>query len=97
MIEKKAEFRVLSKRGVEWLDFTHKVLDHIEEYTVPQYGDKPNDPVEEWTAAQCVVAIKKYAARFGSNQRPGQEALDLLKIAHFAQLAFDKLEKERGE
>jgi hypothetical protein len=82
----------LSKRGEDFYDFAlSTVIPHIEQYTIPQYGDAPDDPVEEWTAQDCVRAIAKYAARFGKNSRDGQDGLDLIKIAHFAQLAFIKL------
>lgn len=82
----------LSKRGGDFYEFAlNTVIPHIELYTIPQYGDAPNDPVEEWTAQDCVRSIAKYAARFGKNARDGQDGLDLIKIAHFAQLAFIKL------
>ena len=83
---------MVSNRGEDWLEFAAKVLDHIEDYTVPQYGDRPNDYVETWTPEVCLLAMGKYIARFGTNQRKGQEKLDLLKIAHFAQLTYDKIE-----
>ena len=84
---------MLSQRGEDWIKFGSKVLEHIEVYTVPQYGDAPDDQVEDWSPETCVLAIKKYCARFGSNSRQGQEKLDLIKMAHFAQLAYDKMEK----
>ena len=83
-----------SKRGAEWLDFSVDVILHVEEYTVPQYGDDPDDEVAEWSAVDCVRAIRKYTGRFGTNARPGEEKLDLMKMAHFACLAAHKLEKE---
>lgn len=81
-------------RTNQWNTFAAKVADHITNYTVPQYGDAPNDNVESWSAQDCLTQIKKYAARFGTNQRAGQEELDLMKIAHYAQLAHDKLKQE---
>lgn len=83
---------MVSNRGLAWMEFASDVLDHIEDYTVSQYGDSPDDLVEQWSAGDCVNALQKYVARFGKNSRDGQEGLDMLKIAHFAQLAFDKLE-----
>lgn len=80
-----------SRRGTEWLNFSGRVLNHIETYTVPQYGDEPNDQVSRWSAEDCVRQIERYAARHGRSARPGQEALDLLKIAHYAGLAYAKL------
>lgn len=84
----------LAQRTIDWLVFADRVGQHIENYTVPQYGDAPDDQVESWTAEHCVNQLHKYASRFGSNKREGQDALDLLKIAHYAQLAYDKLQKE---
>lgn len=86
-----------AQRTKDWNEFATKVADHIENYTVPQYGDAPNDNVEAWSAQDCRTQIKKYAARFGNNQRAGQEELDLMKIAHYAQLAHDKLKQQQME
>ncbi len=83
-----------TNRGREWGDFASAVLQHVETYTVPQYGDAPDDQVEEWTAAECALTIRRYASRQGKNSREGQDALDLLKIAHYACLAYNKLIKE---
>lgn len=87
----------LSARGAEWVAFAARVLRHIEDYTVPQYGDAPGDQVEEWSPEECVLTIRKYAARFRKNSRPGQDALDLVKVAHYACLALGKLETENDE
>lgn len=83
-----------AQRTKDWNEFASKVADHIENYTVPQYGDAPNDNVESWSAQDCIAQIQKYAARFGTNQRTGQEELDLMKIAHYAQLSMDKLQQK---
>lgn len=85
------ELREKSVRGADWDAFAEKVFTHIEDYTVPQYGDKPNDNVESWTAEDCIKQVKKYLNRFGKQQRTGEEKLDLIKIAHYAQLAHDKM------
>lgn len=82
-----------TRKGTEWNGFADKVLTHIDTYVVPQYGDKGEDEVTEWTAKDCMMAIKKYAARFGKNSRKGQEKLDILKIAHYACLIYNKLEE----
>ena len=83
-----------AQRTKDWNEFAAKVADHIENYTVPQYGDAPNDNVESWSAQDCIAQVQKYAARFGNNQRTGQEELDLMKIAHYAQLAMGKLKQK---
>ena len=38
-----------AQRTKDWNEFAAKVADHIENYTVPQYGDAPNDNVESWS------------------------------------------------
>lgn len=83
-----------TQRTKDWNEFATKVADHIENYTVPQYGDAPNDNVESWSAQDCIAQVQKYAARFGNNQRTGQEELDLMKIAHYAQLAMGKMKQK---
>jgi hypothetical protein len=81
----------MSKRAMEWVNFSARVINHIEDYTVPQYGDLPDDQVSEWTAAQCVENVKRYCNRFGKGQRGSEEELrDLLKMAHYACLAYSK-------
>lgn len=84
----------LSKRGGEWVKFSNEVLTHIETYTVPQYGDKGTDVISNWTKDQCMEAIYKYYKRHNTNQRKGQDYLDLLKVAHFACVASNKLVNE---
>ena len=87
----------MSKRGEDWIDFQYKVLNHIDNYAVPQYGDKGNDIASEYSAKECNDAIKKYSARFGKNSRSGQQALDFLKMTHYAQMGYDALMKEVEE
>ena len=82
-----------SIRSQQFELFANQVIKHIETYTVPQYGDYPNDQVEEWTPELCIAQISKYSARFGKNSREGQELLDLIKIAHYAQIAYSKMKK----
>lgn len=84
-----------SDRGSQWLEFSYNVFCHIEDYTVPQYGDAPDDQVEAWTAEDCIKAIRKYAARFGTNARgPAESKRDMLKIAHYACIAHGKIKEE---
>lgn len=81
----------LSVRGKRWADFSYKVLKHIEEYTVPQYGDYPNDLLTTATKEACLFYIDKYIKRAGRNVREGQDELDMMKVAHYAQIIHDKL------
>jgi len=82
----------MSIRGDEWMNFAKEVHEHIEYYTVPQYGDKGEDLITGYSADDCVKAIQKYANRFGQNQREGQQKLDFMKIAHYSQCAYDKVD-----
>ncbi|MCK5614334.1 hypothetical protein KAR91_71370 [Candidatus Pacearchaeota archaeon] len=81
--------RKTSKRGFNFLMFAFEVLDHIEEYTIPQYGDEGEDRVSDWTVEDCLKAVKKYIARYGRNTRKGQQMLDFKKMLHFVQLAAE--------
>jgi len=88
----------MSRRKDQFEYFAELVQDHIENYTVPQYGDAPVDEVEVWTPEQCVLAIQKYTKRFESARRGRLEVLrDMVKIAHFACLTFDKLKSTEEE
>lgn len=78
----------MSKRGREWVDFSTAVHYHVESYTVKQYGDKGKDLATDYTPEQCLAQIKKYVARHGKQGREGQDQLDLMKIAHYAQMAW---------
>jgi len=77
-------------RTAEWLEFAYKVADHIENYTIPQYKDKGEDQATDWSIEYCIEQSKKYANRFGKNQRPGQEMLDFMKGCHYLQIAAAK-------
>lgn len=78
-------------RCLEWRIFSRIVEDHIRTYTIKQYGDAPDDQLEEWTPEQCIEAIKRYCNRFSTNARGEDETLrDLLKIAHYACVCYFK-------
>lgn len=83
-----------SIRANNWKIFADKVFEHIESYTVPQYGDKGNDLITKKDSKWCIEQIEKYVKRFGTNQRANQTELDLIKIAHYAQMALEKLKEE---
>ena len=81
-----------SMREHMWVIFSTVVGLHLREYAVPQYGDAPTDQLFSWTPDQCIKQIGKYIARMDSNARGEQENLtDLLKIAHYASVAWLKL------
>lgn len=84
----------LSIRGQNWMRFAERVLHHIEEYTVPQYGDAGEDRVSEYDTKVIKENIERYAARMGSGARGHIEALrDCLKIAHYASFQFEIIDK----
>lgn len=84
-------------RANEWRMFSYVVEQHVINYTIPQYGDAPNDEVSNWTPEMCALAIQKYTKRFASALRGKEEVRrDMLKIAHFACLTYWKL-KARDE
>lgn len=87
------EVNLMSKRADMWDHFARKVRHHIEDYTVPQYGDAPGDLMDTFTPEDCITQVKKYAARFGRNSRDGQDELDLLKMAHYISEAWRKIHK----
>ncbi len=92
MIKKPEQPGSQSRRGAEWDLFAALVAAHIESYTVPQYGDKPDDQVEQWTPEDCMKTIKRYTDRHGKNRRgPAEDLRDALKIAHYACLAYSKM------
>lgn len=80
----------ISQRALDWLAFSMKVLEHIEEYTTKQYGDKGEDICTNYTVEECLKQAKKYNERYGKNIREGQQELDFLKSAHFIQMAYEK-------
>jgi len=85
-----------SLRAAEWQNFATRVFNHIESYTVPQYGDKGSDQCSEFNESDFITQMKKYLNRYGKNSREGQQRLDLLKIAHYAGMLYTKLgEKEQ--
>ena len=86
-----------TKRGAEWKEFSDKVLTHINTYTVPQYGDIGEDQIDDWSIEACLLAMIKYPKRNGHNIRPGQDKIDMLKVAHYACFVYNKLEEDENE
>lgn len=82
----------LSQRGLDWVNFSNKVLNHIEEYTVPQYGDKGEDQCTDFIEHDFITQLKRYLNRHGKNSREGQNRLDKIKMAHYAQMLHDLIE-----
>ncbi len=77
----------------EWDEFYKLVYQHIRDYANSQYNDKGEDNVTEWSVSTLMDQIYKYYSRHGKNQREGQDQLDLIKIAHYACMAYWKLQE----
>ena len=86
-----------STRSAEWIHFAAEVLEHIDNYTVPQYGDKGSDQCSEFSESDFITQMKKYLNRYGKNSREGQDRLDLMKIAHYACILHGKLTEEEDK
>lgn len=85
-----------SARGMDWMVFAAAVLEHIENYTVKQYGDSGKDLASGYTPEDSLRSASKYIARFGRNVREGEQARDFFKLAHCAQLAYSAWRKTNG-
>ncbi len=91
-----------SNRALEWNRFAALVARHIDEYTIPQYGDAPGDQLSSFSAEDIVTQIERYLNRVGRNARGPEEGLkDMLKVAHYACALHAKLaggaDDEAGE
>ena len=85
------EYPVYYNRSAMWEAFGNVVNMHIMEYTVPQYGDYPNDLRTNSSVNDILDCIRRYVARFDNNSRGEDERLlDLLKIANYAGMAYMK-------
>lgn len=80
----------MSERERQWREFSEAVAMHLRNYTVPQYGDVGEDEITHYSVKDCVTHLQRYAKRFGSQSRQGQQHLDFMKIAHYAQCAWEK-------
>jgi hypothetical protein len=93
---KEESMEIKSARGREWKEFSDQILEHIEAYTVPQYGDYPSDQMTTASIEDIKHNLKRYINRMSTNARGEQEAIrDLKKIAHYAGIAWGK--RVRGE
>lgn len=83
----------------QWLDFNEQMRLHIETYTLAQYGNPDgNEQVDSFSVEDCWREIQRYYNRRKAGVRgPVEQLRDLLKVAHYAQFAYDKLRAELGE
>lgn len=85
-----------SMKCLKWTGFHLMVVDHIENYVVPQYGDDGADPASEYDLDDCIKQAQRYLSRIKTNQRPEGRSRDLLKAAHWIQMAYDRLNQGEG-
>jgi len=84
-----------TNRGLQWERFADQVLNHVETYTVGQYGDHPNDQATDFTVSEMQMNLKRYVNRIGTGQRGEEEQVrDCLKIAHYACLLMAEIKQE---
>jgi len=83
----------------QWKDFCNQMEKHIVEYTQVQYGNTDgNEQVDNFTPDDCWQNMLRYFNRRKTSVRGSKEKLrDVIKIAHYAQLLYDKLKSELGE
>ncbi len=86
----------MKNKKQEFTSFALEVIDHIENYVIPQYDDYPDEMIENFSVADIKAQLVRYAGRIGSNVRGEKEAeRDCLKIAHYACLLLRKLREEK--
>jgi len=84
-----------TNRGTQFIKFAKDVLTHVDTYTIPQYGDAPDDMVESWSAEHVRNQMDKYIKRMANNGRGHEDnLLSCLKISHYACILMDKLKTE---
>ena len=84
-----------SNRCAQFLNVMADAVEHIEEYTIPQYGDYPDDQMTTWEDRDFIVQLRRYINRAESNARGEVEAQrDLLKIIHYAATLYYNRAKE---
>jgi hypothetical protein len=84
----------MSKKAEAFDRVADKVIDHIDNYVVPQYGDNGDDLATEYTFEDCCKQAERYLKRRNSNSREGQELRDVLKSIHWMSIAYERLEVE---
>jgi hypothetical protein len=81
----------------EFEDFVTVVKHHIKTYTIPQYGDYPNDQMTTASIFDIKMNLLRYVNRIGSNSRGKNEAIrDTYKFAHYAAILWGKYTREEG-
>nr|DAF17712.1 MAG TPA: hypothetical protein [Caudoviricetes sp.] len=76
----------------DWSEFSHKVIDLIENETVEK---SCNIPIANWTVEQCLAKLRAAVDNATVRQSSIEtKQYEMVRIAYFAQLAFTKLKSE---
>jgi len=79
-------------REKQWEDFSTKVMDHIKNYTIAQYGNSDVDQIDGFSVDDCWKNVERYFNRRHSNVRGKvEQKRDILKIAHYMCFIYDKM------
>jgi len=72
-------------KAEQYIQFTHFVLEHIDEYVRQQYDDFPDKTVKKLTPEKIQMKLEAYVDRIGKSFRGPEDALrDALKISHWS-------------
>ena len=79
------------KQTQKWIAFSDNVVEHINNYVVPQYGDEDTEPAKEYDLDDCIKQAERYLRRAKTNQRPEGLERDMRKAAHWVQKAWERI------
>lgn len=87
----------LSQKSLQFLMFVPHVLDHLEHYVVPQYGDLPDKMIDDFDINDIRAQLVRYSGRSGKSARgKAEDHRDMCKLAHYACYQKHKLECRDG-
>ncbi len=76
--------KAYSKKAQQFAEFADRVVEHIDNYVVPQYGDHPDEMLETLALKDVQYQLQRYAKRIVDSSRPNELVRDYIKIAHYA-------------
>ena len=79
--------------------FIDQLRKHVVQYTIPKYSNaEGDDQASKFTVEDCVQQMLTYVNRRHARVRGNKEALrDWLKVAHYANFIYHKLQDEMKE
>ena len=87
-----------SLKSLEFAWFAQRVVSHIDSYVIPQYGDHPDQMIEDYSIHDIKKQLERYVARIDVGSRGHEEAVrDTLKIAHYSNYLLKKLREMEGD